>query len=112
MSQVDVIRSGNDDLVGGLDVHFFPSPEGEQAVAVLSVLSKRSLAVVHQEHLLAPAPVPYMPGLLGFRQDQCSCAAPGSDQNVSPLNVVLRAGKCPCTSGCCSGSAARRGSLQ
>lgn len=83
----EIISIGEVDLAGGADVAFIELPGGETlAVAVAVTLEPGSFRVVEAAYAEAPAPFPYIPGFLTFREGPAVLAAIG---NLSRLPEVM-----------------------
>ena len=61
--------------VAGVDVSQFPRDPSGRIFAAIVVLDVESLAVVEVATALRPAPIPYVPGFLGFREVPALLAA-------------------------------------
>ena len=56
------------ELIGGIDLAYWKAGEAEYAVCCIVVINRKTLEVIESKHLSDRIDIPYIPGLLSFRE--------------------------------------------
>lgn len=56
------------ELIGGIDLAYWKAGETEYAVCCIVVINRKTLEVIESKHLSDQIDIPYIPGLLSFRE--------------------------------------------